>query len=533
MQITDTQLIFLDNLIYLNLYDFDSNTVKETIDLILEKSEKYIVDGTAAMTTEQWRTLLTSFRDNPANAEFLENYVARNFVTGDTDEDGFRASCFVNVNDTTDVIAVFRGTYAGAEWEDNILVANDVWSEQMDKATLYIDNLPDSYGNNITVTGHSKGGNRAQYVTITTDRIGRCLSFDGQGFSQEFIDLYKDKIEERKSKITSISAQYDYVNALLTPIAGTIKYIQSVPDSNFAFNHCPNKVFDENANLNAEVEEPFIVSTLISILTQKPISEMSDPMADAVLELVAGKIAVPLFDLNDKTNVQLSIADAPTLVYLVQCIIESYNLDLIVPNKLFMVMSLSHRLTEMGYKVFDKLQVSGGQQMFLFHAKEIVSLYNEANEYEKNNQLIDGIEPMTAYEEKIKDMFLYGIDVSYDTDEIKDDLRSAYNIFLEYYTPLLEEPLFYVGLTDYQLGLIDNLVDIIAEEQEKNKGQYELNLERWGKMVDSFNGAESLYINYDPIVIDMGKTDFELTSIENGVNFDMDVNNTPFIFHRI
>ena len=57
-----------------------------------------------------------------------------------------------------------------------------------DKA-VYIKNLPKEYGNNITVTGHFKGGNKAQYVTIVTDRIGRCVSFDGQGFSKEFLEF--------------------------------------------------------------------------------------------------------------------------------------------------------------------------------------------------------------------------------------------------------------------------------------------------------------------------------------------------------
>ena len=46
---------------------------------------------------------------------------------------------------------------------------------------------------NIYITGHSTGGNRAQYVTLCSqfrDRITQCFNFDGQGFSGEFISWY-------------------------------------------------------------------------------------------------------------------------------------------------------------------------------------------------------------------------------------------------------------------------------------------------------------------------------------------------------
>ena len=107
------------------------------------------------------------------------------------DKNGLRACCFVKENNGNieDVVAVFRGTSGGNEWKDDLMMANAVSSEIMDDAAIYIKNLPKEYGNNITVTGHSKGGNKAQYVTIVTDRIGRCVSFDGQGFSKEFLEF--------------------------------------------------------------------------------------------------------------------------------------------------------------------------------------------------------------------------------------------------------------------------------------------------------------------------------------------------------
>ena len=39
----------------------------------------------------------------------------------------------------------------------------------------------------LTVTGHSKGANKAMYTTIMCNNVTRCVSFDGQGFSKEFL----------------------------------------------------------------------------------------------------------------------------------------------------------------------------------------------------------------------------------------------------------------------------------------------------------------------------------------------------------
>ncbi len=64
-------------------------------------------------------------------------------------------------------------------------------------------------------------------MAILSDKVDRCVSFDGQGFSNEFCEKYKEEIEKNSYKITSISAYTDPVNALLNPIAKNIKYIKN------------------------------------------------------------------------------------------------------------------------------------------------------------------------------------------------------------------------------------------------------------------------------------------------------------------
>ena len=249
------------------------------------------------MIKSQWVELLESFLNNKENEAFLKDYTIQNYETNDTDENGLRACCFVKESNgnVEDVVAVFRGTSGGNEWKDDLMMANAVSSEIMDDAAIYIKNLPKEYGNNITVTGHSKGGNKAQYVTIVTDRIGRCVSFDGQGFSKEFLEFYSARIEERKSIITSISAEYDFVNSLLFPIAGDIKYIKAELDKELGLNHCPNKVFNSNGELNEEVEQPAFLSRLISHLTKYSSATISDSTLNAILEIISECVVVPTF----------------------------------------------------------------------------------------------------------------------------------------------------------------------------------------------------------------------------------------------
>lgn len=193
--LTNEQLIFLDNLIYLNfgkivntyIASKEELTVGQLIKEIFNDFDTCSRGNIACMNQIEWSNLLKSFmyeyigddengnpvysedKLNQTNIDFLENYVIEQYDDEATreglEEEGFRACCFVKRNDideVEDVVAIFRETAGDtAEWEDNVLNANRVWSYEMDKSVWYINSLPAEYGNNITVSGHSKGGNRA------------------------------------------------------------------------------------------------------------------------------------------------------------------------------------------------------------------------------------------------------------------------------------------------------------------------------------------------------------------------------------
>lgn len=68
------------------------------------------------------------------------------------------------------------------------------------------------------LTGHSLGGNLAAHATITapssiSDRIIKCYSFDGPGFSKRYIKKHKDNIIRNANKI--IHYQWSFVGKIL------------------------------------------------------------------------------------------------------------------------------------------------------------------------------------------------------------------------------------------------------------------------------------------------------------------------------
>jgi len=127
-------------------------------------------------------------------------------------------------NSAGNVTVAFRGTQDG-EWLDNAIAYAGSDSKQQAEALRYFNEVIESYGadyfdgHSLTVTGHSKGGNKAQYVTLVSEhgeKIDRCYSFDGQGFSPEAI--YSMKLRpnylSQLEKMYSICGENDYVNVL-------------------------------------------------------------------------------------------------------------------------------------------------------------------------------------------------------------------------------------------------------------------------------------------------------------------------------
>lgn len=162
------------------------------------------VDG-SYLSGKEWAAIIRQIQSD----EQLMDLNIRNI------DDNVHAMCFEDMEGNAYV--AFKGTSGGDEWYDNVEGLNSADTKSQKEAQDYIEDLPYDH---ITVVGHSKGGNKAQYVAITSDKVDRCVSMDGQGFSQEFLDKYAAEIEARGGNIKNISLDTDYVHILLFPVPG-------------------------------------------------------------------------------------------------------------------------------------------------------------------------------------------------------------------------------------------------------------------------------------------------------------------------
>ncbi len=144
------------------------------------------------------------------------------------------------------VFVAFRGTGSG-EWidngeglsgipEPNTYVTYDQSGNMQTTQTVQIDYATDQQvealnwfrrvaaengwnaTTDLSVSGHSKGGNKAQFITLHSELVDRCFNFDGQGFSPEAIADFRKRFgtefEPRRQKLYSLSADNDYINVL-------------------------------------------------------------------------------------------------------------------------------------------------------------------------------------------------------------------------------------------------------------------------------------------------------------------------------
>lgn len=188
-----------------------------------------------------------------------------------------------------EVSVVFRGTGDG-EWidngeglsgvpEENVYNVYDsngniidshtetgYATEQQMNALNWFNEMKAEYGwdenTNLVVSGHSKGGNTAQFITINSDLVDNCYSFDGQGFSPEALNSFADKYgldyEKRRQRIMSFCCYNDYVNVLgerAVPEDHVIYFNSAFGDENVMGYHYMDDILDETGKFNMQREQ--------------------------------------------------------------------------------------------------------------------------------------------------------------------------------------------------------------------------------------------------------------------------------------
>ena len=187
------------------------------------------------------------------------------------------ALCFTDgSDDPTEAIIAYKGTTGPTEWADNVYGAYSVDTPPQQAALEFANEMGEKYGN-LIVTGHSKGSNKAMYVTIMCDYINRCVGFDGQGFSKEFLSD-KDNIHrilERATLITNYSLSSDFVHILLYQLPSSKQiYCKGYGVDSIGENHSPNSFFQQCSTEG--YYDKFVQDYYIDEFTDKSVNLPSD-----------------------------------------------------------------------------------------------------------------------------------------------------------------------------------------------------------------------------------------------------------------
>lgn len=267
MNYSEKELLMLSNFVYLPA-SLEDGTISEIL------AEYRTADGTftpesvagagigGGLDSKQVSELFTIMQAecDSGNNGFGDLSAARRLEESDV-----RGICYTNKADENPVI-VFRGTGGTTKaWQDNMYGSFETDTRIQKVASDFVKYECGAY-ENCTVTGHSKGGNLSQYVTIMNeDKIASCISFDGQGMNSDFVATNREMVEAASGKIKSISAYNDFVNILLTGVAGTYFYAlndKSGVNAHSSFYLLTSNEYDENGNFITSREQSVVASSM-------------------------------------------------------------------------------------------------------------------------------------------------------------------------------------------------------------------------------------------------------------------------------
>ena len=218
-------------------------------------------------------------REGTLNLKGLEGYtlLKKGYMTGEN-ADVSTLKAVVVQDPEGNIYVHYRGTGDGF-WPYNSVAYGPVdgktTSPVQDWAVAFFDQLVSEreVPGQLYVTGHSQGGNNAQFVTLrarNSDMITSCVELDGQGFSHQFVEetmsgLGSAEYKKRCDKIYAYNGDSDYVSCLgqeRVMSEDHIGYLKSTRPGSFgdyftSF-HASEYLTDEYGNLIGDAEpSPF------------------------------------------------------------------------------------------------------------------------------------------------------------------------------------------------------------------------------------------------------------------------------------
>ena len=264
MSLSTEQVLLLENLTYMQPgngrpfqmpSDYEGQTISDWLNAIDLNQIRDNPGTDTKMSAEEWKSIINAVKND---STLMDMKITATHVDNSESGGGGRSIVFLDEKGGEAVVA-FKGTESSSEWMDNFKGGNVVETEQQKNALNWYREAYDKYHldqYDITLTGHSKGGNKAKYITILDPTVDRCLSFDGQGFPDKFMEAYPDQIASRQNVIENHNVDYDYVNILLNDVGDT-KYYKgyNIGDGGFLENHCPNAFlhFKEDGSFTMDI----------------------------------------------------------------------------------------------------------------------------------------------------------------------------------------------------------------------------------------------------------------------------------------
>ena len=355
MTLENEELCMLEQLCYLNQDIAEAAGIKEKFKWIKANSNEETIEdilkcfdetalsnleklgdkevGSACVSGREWADIIRYVKSS-------ENI--KDLVLTDTMENSkgtTLALCFTENVGSKEAVVAFKGTSGGEEWIDNVEGLNLADTPCQKDALDFIESLGYT---DITVTGHSKGGNKAMYVAVTSGKVRKCVAFDAQGFSQKFLDKYWAEIQARGENISNYSLEGDYVHALMFQISNAnqvycigegvanVKQLHS-PNSFFMQDNGGNLWLDEDGNIIIREGEEAESITMLHNFTAFIINNASEGDKVQIINYVSNLLALRFGggDSSKQELVEFALSDpdslALVLAYLVKYM-DTYDL---------------------------------------------------------------------------------------------------------------------------------------------------------------------------------------------------------------
>lgn len=256
----------------------------------IDENNNYIMNSNLSKYEQKQFEVLSCIREcinrDPSLQEKMNNWTIVD-VCNDNNNTGYYG-CVIDTGDGNAIIGSrgsesFNTKQKISDWiEADVGLLDSTETLQQAKAQEYMEQIYYKYGNkydSFSLTGHSLGGNLAEHMAITApaemvEKINHVISFDGPGFSDEYIERYKDKINKTSNKM--VRYQWSLVSSLLNPLPGVKDlYISARNDptrtglTSVVYRHDTRNIYlDENGSVIASTDVD-LLSKLLGPISKK------------------------------------------------------------------------------------------------------------------------------------------------------------------------------------------------------------------------------------------------------------------------